>query len=832
MENLAANTSFTFESWVYIRSLQSGSFTGFVIKGRDSNADWVGIGKTSSDNFSLFWQCCNPPTQPGNLNGPGLSAGQWYYMSATYDSATTTRTIYLDGIPVGTDTVGAQYPLLPEYARVGDDSNGNYHDGLIDEVRISSVARSPDWIQTTYNNQFAPGTFYGVGAEDSSPPVVNGVNSCLVEAPCQGIGSGICNYRSIGTRVDYGTAEAEGGGTLVSAIASSPLIAGAGTAWITANRGRGDRITIDGTDYTILSVDGETQLTLTSGFTGSPGAGKSYTIARKFATPRLWENCIDGPGGAGCEGVSSSDLVADNRGEVGVVYNDGASYTYIAVSTPILNINGSNTDSTHTITLTVDPGNRHNGTAGTGVALDNNVNDTWAVAIQDEYATVEWLTITGGATIGAAVFNVLAGAPDNHIIVQNNIIHNISGRGVRINSVDARVVVNNIVYATASQPLRINQTLANGSRVRILNNTFYNPTGSGLSSVSSSNPHLLFRNNLIFDLSAGFNVSWINVGSSNNLSDDAAPPMFPTPPFTSDTGLSPRGGGVYGASIGSVNFVDTTPGLEDLHIQSGSTAENVAANLSAIFSIDIDGLMRDAPWDIGADEFSATHHFRSIGIRDDYGTAEVEGPGTTVTATNGSAIVSGAGTMWLVANRGRGDRITIGGVDYTILSVDSANLLTLTDVFAGTSGSGKSYTIARKFDTLAQWEDCIDGPGGAGCEGVSSVSLVTDNRSETGIAYADGPFAAFVIDGSVTDASHTITLTVDPGNGHLGIEGGGAVLDNGAVGADAISIRDNHVTLEWLDIKDGGPGRQRGRPQSQRGQSHHSQKSHPSRLGK
>ena len=189
---LAANTSFTFEAWVYIRNLQAGTWTGLVTKGRDNSADWVGIGKSSSNNLALIWQCCNPPTQPGNLNGPALSTGQWYYIAGTYDSGTTTRTVYLDGAPVATDTLGAQYPALPEYTRVGDDSNGNYHDGLIDEVRISSIARSADWIQTTYNNQKTPGTFYAVGAEDSSPPVV--IVTCpTVEAPCQGIGSGTCH---------------------------------------------------------------------------------------------------------------------------------------------------------------------------------------------------------------------------------------------------------------------------------------------------------------------------------------------------------------------------------------------------------------------------------------------------------------------------------------------------------------------------------------------------------------------------------------------------------------------------------------------------------------
>lgn len=123
---LAANTSFTFEAWVYIRNLQAGLWTGLVTKGRDSGADWVGFGKSASNNLTLYWQCCNPPTQPGNLDGPGLSAGQWYYMAGTYNSGTTTRTLYLDGAPVATDTLGAQYPAIPPSTREwGTSAAGN-----------------------------------------------------------------------------------------------------------------------------------------------------------------------------------------------------------------------------------------------------------------------------------------------------------------------------------------------------------------------------------------------------------------------------------------------------------------------------------------------------------------------------------------------------------------------------------------------------------------------------------------------------------------------------------------------------------------------------------
>ncbi|MFH1521336.1 MAG: hypothetical protein ABIF18_00085, partial [archaeon] len=41
----------------------------------------------------------------------------------------------------------------------------NYYTGLIDEVRISNVARSAGWIATEYNNQFSPDSFYSVGEE-------------------------------------------------------------------------------------------------------------------------------------------------------------------------------------------------------------------------------------------------------------------------------------------------------------------------------------------------------------------------------------------------------------------------------------------------------------------------------------------------------------------------------------------------------------------------------------------------------------------------------------------------------------------------------------------
>ncbi len=44
-----------------------------------------------------------------------------------------------------------------------------FFNGILDEVRISNVARDACWIQTEYNNQDSPSTFYTVGSQEYMP---------------------------------------------------------------------------------------------------------------------------------------------------------------------------------------------------------------------------------------------------------------------------------------------------------------------------------------------------------------------------------------------------------------------------------------------------------------------------------------------------------------------------------------------------------------------------------------------------------------------------------------------------------------------------------------
>ncbi len=101
-----------------------------------------------------------------------LSTGAWYYLTLTYSSSAG----LIAYVNAGADGSAAASGAMPTgcspspTVSVGEDLNttGRYFNGVVDEVRISSIARSADWIATEYNNQSSPSTFYSIGAAIST----------------------------------------------------------------------------------------------------------------------------------------------------------------------------------------------------------------------------------------------------------------------------------------------------------------------------------------------------------------------------------------------------------------------------------------------------------------------------------------------------------------------------------------------------------------------------------------------------------------------------------------------------------------------------------------
>ena len=97
-----------------------------------------------------------------------MSADTWYHVAGTVGG--NVQKMYINGIQqMNTPTPNGIYSQPTWPVRIGRAWVGTEFAGTADEVRISAVARSADWVATEYNNQNSPATFHSVGGEETIP---------------------------------------------------------------------------------------------------------------------------------------------------------------------------------------------------------------------------------------------------------------------------------------------------------------------------------------------------------------------------------------------------------------------------------------------------------------------------------------------------------------------------------------------------------------------------------------------------------------------------------------------------------------------------------------
>ena len=122
----------------------------------------LGVGGTYSDFSNDFTIFDGSTVLHG---GPPVVTNTWYY--ATDVKSGTTYTIYVDGAP---QVSGVRSSISITNMILGKRSDNILpFNGILDEVRISNIPRSADWISTEYNNQNNPTTFATIGSVESSP---------------------------------------------------------------------------------------------------------------------------------------------------------------------------------------------------------------------------------------------------------------------------------------------------------------------------------------------------------------------------------------------------------------------------------------------------------------------------------------------------------------------------------------------------------------------------------------------------------------------------------------------------------------------------------------
>ena len=77
--------------------------------------------------------------------------------------------IFLNGQSIISNSAGGNRDSVTNFWLGSNGGTGNFHQGQIDEFRISNIVRSNGWIETSHNNQSNVSSFLSFNAEESKP---------------------------------------------------------------------------------------------------------------------------------------------------------------------------------------------------------------------------------------------------------------------------------------------------------------------------------------------------------------------------------------------------------------------------------------------------------------------------------------------------------------------------------------------------------------------------------------------------------------------------------------------------------------------------------------
>lgn len=152
----------TIEFWTRMDNLYPVAAQGshFINKG---DTGWFVATDITAPGRCIFGHNFSSGSGTNRWQWPIITTGQWYHFVIVYDRslATNNPLVWVNGAAqVVTNYNRATGTALSDAAHSFQMSkspgNARWVDGIMDEVRISSGARSEDWIVTTYNNQNNP----------------------------------------------------------------------------------------------------------------------------------------------------------------------------------------------------------------------------------------------------------------------------------------------------------------------------------------------------------------------------------------------------------------------------------------------------------------------------------------------------------------------------------------------------------------------------------------------------------------------------------------------------------------------------------------------------
>jgi hypothetical protein len=183
--NFASGSAFTFSSWVKT-SDNYGNIVSFRNSGTGNPVIDVAIGyngvTTTAGHFIPLMRYDDGSGLQYFSSTVNIADNVWHHVVFVYSPSDQRIYACVDGTAwqatqtaTGSITTLNQRVIASEQRWVADNygtADQRYLGAIIDEVRVSNVARSASWIVSEYNNQNSPSTFYSLGAEQTNKLVL------------------------------------------------------------------------------------------------------------------------------------------------------------------------------------------------------------------------------------------------------------------------------------------------------------------------------------------------------------------------------------------------------------------------------------------------------------------------------------------------------------------------------------------------------------------------------------------------------------------------------------------------------------------------------------
>ncbi len=256
----------TLETWFQLTASGYQEIVGYGGNGWDGARD------------ALLWDGSNLWLDFNNIgvSGPMAFNTNWHHLVGIYsggDLSTTTGQLYLDGVLIsnamplpGTPAIGTAEFKIGGIPTV---TSCCAFTGSIDEVRVSSSARSSDWIATEYANQSSPSTFYSIESQTTtgSAPSIQ-----LLSPTAAAIGA-MVTIQGAGFQAAQGTSTITFNGvpgspsSWTDAAITVPVPAGATTGNVVVTV---SGVASNAVSFTVLAMPNITSLNPSSGTVGTP----------------------------------------------------------------------------------------------------------------------------------------------------------------------------------------------------------------------------------------------------------------------------------------------------------------------------------------------------------------------------------------------------------------------------------------------------------------------------------------------------------------------------------------------------------------------------------